>query len=574
MENSELEKEARRLRNLKNFRNYPEEELLKVAEENLKIASVRIDDLFTDKDEKKLAKSQLKKYLEEYTIETTSDKNILRDVIYLEIINQRYKNKLNELYKEDSAVPLNLLNIIHKNQTQILELKKALGLTKEGEEATKSEAFKALELLEKKAEIWRSKNQASRELICIAKNTDILMSDYSIKKIENIKINDNIVGIVKVNKQGLKLVKQKILNVNRSLKNVLILKTNKGRKLICTPDHLIFSYLRSQNTDASGQDYFPAENCLRRKVSVLNYFDDLNNYYRGVLLGIILSDGWNFTPVDKQHPKWNFQTQFYISQSPKKELKSIEFILNYFKFECTKKFNNGGWGDGGYEFYIHTKHSNFIKDIKNELFLNKNIMIGFLAGFILGDGFVDKYGNANIIQKKEIKLLEQIFDKLKLDYHVNKNLLGNKISSYALAKQIPIVIPKSKKSEKYLNGLFGHGNHLPKEKITFLELLDEKQEVYDLTTETKNFIANGFIVHNCPYCGKVILLKIRTNIWEAQKHPFFQDRILGNEKLIRLYKIGRLSADEVAEVLETSSDYVKNWLLDKWKLRSSNKDSK
>jgi DNA-directed RNA polymerase subunit RPC12/RpoP len=69
----------------------------------------------------------------------------------------------------------------------------------------------------------------------------------------------------------------------------------------------------------------------------------------------------------------------------------------------------------------------------------------------------------------------------------------------------------------------------------------------------------------CPHCGKKVLLRIRTEAWEAQKHPFFKDRILGNTYLIKLYQQGKLSAQDVANILEASPDYV-TWLIDKWKL--------
>jgi len=73
----------------------------------------------------------------------------------------------------------------------------------------------------------------------------------------------------------------------------------------------------------------------------------------------------------------------------------------------------------------------------------------------------------------------------------------------------------------------------------------------------------------CPKCShawsNMILLRIRTDIWEAQKHPFFKDRILTNKHLMKLYIEKKLTADDVAAVLECSPDYVQNWLIDKWK---------
>jgi hypothetical protein len=61
----------------------------------------------------------------------------------------------------------------------------------------------------------------------------------------------------------------------------------------------------------------------------------------------------------------------------------------------------------------------------------------------------------------------------------------------------------------------------------------------------------------------MIMLKIRMESWEAQKHPFFKDRLLGNEQLIRLYKLGKLTREDVAAILGTSADYA-DWLINKW----------
>lgn len=71
----------------------------------------------------------------------------------------------------------------------------------------------------------------------------------------------------------------------------------------------------------------------------------------------------------------------------------------------------------------------------------------------------------------------------------------------------------------------------------------------------------------CPHCGKMNMLKIKTDVWEAQKHPFFRDRILGNEKLISLYKENKISKQDLAEVFEVSPFYI-DWLVDKgWGLK-------
>jgi len=66
----------------------------------------------------------------------------------------------------------------------------------------------------------------------------------------------------------------------------------------------------------------------------------------------------------------------------------------------------------------------------------------------------------------------------------------------------------------------------------------------------------------CPHCAKMIMLMIRTEVWEALKHPFFKDRILANEHLWKLYKEGKITKQDVAKTLKVSDDYV-DWLEEK-----------
>ncbi len=67
----------------------------------------------------------------------------------------------------------------------------------------------------------------------------------------------------------------------------------------------------------------------------------------------------------------------------------------------------------------------------------------------------------------------------------------------------------------------------------------------------------------CPHCSKMIMLKIRMDAWEAQKHPYFKDRLIGNQHLIDLYKEKKLTKQDIAKILQTSSDYIE-WLISKW----------
>ena len=74
----------------------------------------------------------------------------------------------------------------------------------------------------------------------------------------------------------------------------------------------------------------------------------------------------------------------------------------------------------------------------------------------------------------------------------------------------------------------------------------------------------------CPHCSKMVMLKIRTEAWEAQKHPFFKDKILANKSLWKLYKDGKIMKKDVAEILGCSDDYI-DWLEEKIYSKDSSK---
>jgi DNA-directed RNA polymerase subunit RPC12/RpoP len=77
----------------------------------------------------------------------------------------------------------------------------------------------------------------------------------------------------------------------------------------------------------------------------------------------------------------------------------------------------------------------------------------------------------------------------------------------------------------------------------------------------------------CPFCSKIVLLKIRSDIWETQQHPFYKDKTLYNEHLINMYLANKITAEDVAKVLGTSPKYTE-WLIEKFQQRKSKENEK
>ena len=65
---------------------------------------------------------------------------------------------------------------------------------------------------------------------------------------------------------------------------------------------------------------------------------------------------------------------------------------------------------------------------------------------------------------------------------------------------------------------------------------------------------------SCPHCTKIFFLKRKTKGYEEFISPFYaDDKVLKNTPLHNLYKAGKITKEEEAEVLGVSSDFI-DWL--------------
>ena len=163
----DLDSVIKKLRGLTQYQKLSEEELIKLAKNKQKEwdRDLDIESMFVDKKEKKLAKELLRRYLKDYSIETISDKNMLKQLIFLEIVNVRLQGILNKMQQnaKGNVVNLSILDGIHKNINEITALKEKLNLI--GSQET-IDAYKIIDTLKRKFKKWREMNQGSRSLIC------------------------------------------------------------------------------------------------------------------------------------------------------------------------------------------------------------------------------------------------------------------------------------------------------------------------------------------------------------------------------------------------------------------------
>lgn len=479
-----------------------------------------------------------------------SDDVLLKRLVKTEIEIERVeldinKKRLQNKDQKEVFVPTYALKAVNDLTTQCLTLKKSLGLT---EEQKTVDPLKYINQLKKKFKKWRENNQGSRHLICpwcIAEGTKILMADFSTKNIENVQIGDEILAIKKVEwhhkKRTSRLVKSKVLNkFNQGKKETIKIKVN-DKELILTPDHkILYRYRNNFNWRKICKSW-------GEEAKYLEFFENETIYLLGSLKGFIDAEG-----------HFNKYNALYIRQID--EIDYVLNLLNYFSIEYNlSKVNQNKASFSGKEFiyqiYIPKKE---LEKYNFEQWDNKDFLNGYLAGMIMGDGSISSR-HFVIYQKKDkiIEQIEKVLNKLNIRYSASEG--NNKVKRFVFnLLSISFYCPKGVKFKKYFD-------YISKLSITSLKssiikfINFDKKQVWDLQTVEENFIANGFIVHNC---SKMIMLKIRTDAWEAQKHPFFKDKILANDRLWQLWREGTITKKDIAKILEVSTFYV-NWLEEK-----------
>lgn len=165
--NEKIDRKVKRMRNLPAMVGKTDEEIKSLLVDKEKENELDVDALFSTVEEKKKSKELLGKYLSLYNFESVSDLELLKQLVYLEIFHSEHLQKYaQEFNKTNGGVPLNILDSIHKNLNQIMLLKKQLGLTREEKKEEENDGYKALQMLMKKAKVWREQNQASRQMSC------------------------------------------------------------------------------------------------------------------------------------------------------------------------------------------------------------------------------------------------------------------------------------------------------------------------------------------------------------------------------------------------------------------------
>ena len=166
MDLNRAQTEYNKIKNLRQYKNYSEEEKRRVAYGRAVEYQIDVGSLFVNEEDRTAAKILVRKYLDDYTPETVSDINTLRSILFLEVLNGRLQDELNSAKEAKRDINLRTVETIHKNLNQILVLKGSLGLTKDKKSGNIKSLDQKIKLMRKQFKVWMENNQATREAVC------------------------------------------------------------------------------------------------------------------------------------------------------------------------------------------------------------------------------------------------------------------------------------------------------------------------------------------------------------------------------------------------------------------------
>ena len=335
---------------------------------------------------------------------------------------------------------------------------------------------------------------------CLDGNTYILMADCSQKILSKVRIGDEIIGLSKVINGYRRFIKANILAKIQTSQIAYQITLIDGTVLVCSADHKWLSnrgwkYTTRKRCGNNQRPYLTTKNKMRGFGKILQTPPKTDLYRCGYLSGMIRGDG-TLKIYDYSNKNNSYQHHFRLALIDLPAINRTEHFLKFFGIE-THRFD---FGKGLTAIRNHSESAFYlIKDLI-KFRDSKEFYRGFLAGIFDAEGSLGN-GNSLRIFNSNKGILNAIEKALVLfgfnfKYDVIKN---NNVETIRIIGGIKEFLrfysttnPAIKRKLILVNRSLK--NNIP---ILSIEPLNKKISMYDITTSSKNFIANGIISHNC-----------------------------------------------------------------------------
>lgn len=331
---------------------------------------------------------------------------------------------------------------------------------------------------------------------CLIDGTKILMDDFSVKNIEDVKTGDFIIGLKKDKIGFYKFTVSKVKNISKHTAQTIIIKTEHNT-LQVTPEHLLIGSTKVRNCSdwRMAKSYSPYQH--------LRYINTPKEFTQEKKIGWITG----FCDGDGCFFKSNRQQGFEAVCTDERLSNVFINICKEFGIELKKGWKtsskNNPFKSGTKYSMITTRAFIPTNKLKEIAIFPSNPSIDFMKGYLAGMLDTDGNVSGDSIRIAQSKIVNKIkYDRiifcckgLGLEYREEKGgirILAN------LKRRLAFVFDFGLQHSKKRNYLILESSYKGSyhSEIISIEKGNEA-EVYNLETECGNYIANGFIVHNC-----------------------------------------------------------------------------
>lgn len=338
---------------------------------------------------------------------------------------------------------------------------------------------------------------------CLDGGTLIMMSDFTQKRIKDVMVGDMVVGVKQSSSGYKKFDFVRVTEIfNRTSQTIKI--TTEDSSLICTREHELMGSTAIRHCT----DWRQA-----RMFSPLDTIKFITNKSRGgfteeqrlgYLRGVIDGDGCFYVKKRsvKREKKWmGFDMVCVNKQLMDHIKKEAESLLGVILRVGVKKVSKGGWGKDCPMLTCTKTDEVLLLENNTKFRINKEFAKGYLAGMIDTDGSVgSSRGSIRIAQSKiansvKYRRILDCLSYLNIPYIEETNVIRI-LSDFGTRIKFlfEFGLYHSEKSKRLLfNSTVKGSKH---SEVICVEKHKEI-DVYNIATESENYIANGFVVHNC-----------------------------------------------------------------------------
>lgn len=349
---------------------------------------------------------------------------------------------------------------------------------------------------------------------CLDGDTSILMSDGTSRPIRDVRIGDEVVGVLRIRGRQSHshiFVKTPVLNHWRVVRPAIEVTLENGTRIVCSGEHRWLTergwkYTVGEMQGPGRRPYLTKSNFLRGLGYTVRTPEQSTEYRKGYLAAVIRGDALlhHYDYSYQRRKRRDEQHHFRLAMKDTAAVRRVyEYLLsfgiktNWFKFRLS--------ASSQYVDAIRTNQRELCERLEALITYDTNPewLRGWMAGIFDAEGSgtsgerraIIRISNKDeLILKTTRQALEYYGFKFKREDYPRQptsaiRVKGGTAEYMRFFELIGTAIPR----KIVLEGMAVKGRF----RIVSIVKLGEEREMYDITTGTGNFIANGLVSHNC-----------------------------------------------------------------------------